>query len=188
MGEKIENFTASFAESIAQQRGRNTEWAIQAVRKSVSITEKEALKIKVIDVVARTSTICSSSPWPQIGIEGASMSCHLRARAFERYGMSLKQKVLNTNADPNIAYLLMMAGILASTWSFPIPVIFPRGRSDLSVAGFRVLQLLADQLCRARVDHSRHRAADRRSVRAQLRVLGVAGYFSSFGIFFSLRH
>src|SRR4029434_4402642 len=53
MGEKIENFTASFAESIAQQRGRNTEWAIQAVRKSVSITEKEALKIKVIDVVAK---------------------------------------------------------------------------------------------------------------------------------------
>ena len=53
MGEKIENFTASFSESIAQQRGRNTEWAIQAVRKSVSITEKEALKIKVIDIVAK---------------------------------------------------------------------------------------------------------------------------------------
>src|SRR6476620_4518791 len=53
MGEKIENFTASFSESIAQQRGRNTEWAIQAVRKSVSITEKEALKKNVIDIVAR---------------------------------------------------------------------------------------------------------------------------------------
>ena len=44
MGEKIENFTASFSEAIAQKRGRNTEWAIQAVRRSVSITEKEALK------------------------------------------------------------------------------------------------------------------------------------------------
>ncbi len=53
MGEKIENFTASFSESIAQKRGRNTEWAIQAVRKSVAITEKEALKKNVIDIVAR---------------------------------------------------------------------------------------------------------------------------------------
>jgi membrane-bound serine protease (ClpP class) len=44
MGEKIENFTASFSETIARQRGRNTEWAIQAVRKSVSITDQEALK------------------------------------------------------------------------------------------------------------------------------------------------
>src|SRR5207244_11349719 len=53
MGEKIENFTASFSESIAQKRGRNAEWAIQAVRKSVSITEREALKKNVIDIVAK---------------------------------------------------------------------------------------------------------------------------------------
>ncbi len=53
MGEKIENFTASFSESIAQKRGRNAEWAIQAVRKSVAITEKEALKKNVIDIVAK---------------------------------------------------------------------------------------------------------------------------------------
>ena len=53
MGEKIENFTASFSETIARQRGRNAEWAIQAVRKSVSVTEKEALKLNVIDIVAK---------------------------------------------------------------------------------------------------------------------------------------
>ena len=53
MGEKIENFTASFSETIARQRGRNAEWAIQAVRKSVSITEKEALKLNVIDIGAK---------------------------------------------------------------------------------------------------------------------------------------
>src|SRR5919202_4327208 len=53
MGEKIENFTASFSETIARQRGRNAEWAIEAVRRSVSITEKEALKKNVIDIVAK---------------------------------------------------------------------------------------------------------------------------------------
>ena len=53
MGEKIENFVASFSETIARQRGRNAEWAIQAVRKGVSITRKEALKLNVIDIVAK---------------------------------------------------------------------------------------------------------------------------------------
>ena len=50
MGEKIENFTASFSETIAQRRGRNTEFAIQAVRRSISITDQEALDKRVIDL------------------------------------------------------------------------------------------------------------------------------------------
>ena len=52
MGEKVENFTASFSEAIAQQRGRNVEWAEKAVRESVSITADEAAKLKVVDFVA----------------------------------------------------------------------------------------------------------------------------------------
>src|SRR5512147_2654602 len=53
MGEKVENFTASFSESIARQRGRNVEWAIKAVRRSVSVAADEAAKLKVVDLVAR---------------------------------------------------------------------------------------------------------------------------------------
>src|SRR5712691_6499165 len=52
LGKKLENFTASFSEAIAQRRGRNVEWAEKAVRESVSITETEALQKKVIDLVA----------------------------------------------------------------------------------------------------------------------------------------
>ena len=52
MREKIENFTVSFIESIAQRRGRNVEWAEKAVRDSVSITEVEALEKNVVDFVA----------------------------------------------------------------------------------------------------------------------------------------
>src|SRR6266446_9606040 len=52
MGEKLENFTASFSEAIAQRRGRNVEWAARAVRESVSITSDEAAKTAVVDFVA----------------------------------------------------------------------------------------------------------------------------------------
>jgi membrane-bound serine protease (ClpP class) len=127
MGEKIENFTASFSESIAQQRGRNTEWAIQAVRKSVSITEKEALKIKVIDVVAKDiDDLLEQAHGRKVDIEGRKHELALKDARVQRYEMSLKQKVLNTIADPNIAYLLMMAGILGLYMEFAHPgVIFP---------------------------------------------------------------
>jgi membrane-bound serine protease (ClpP class) len=145
MGEKIENFTASFSESIAQKRGRNTEWAIQAVRKSVAITEKEALKINVIDIVARDiDDLLKQADGRKIDIDGHKHELALKNVRVMRHEMSLKQKVLNTIADPNIAYLLMMAGILGLYMEFAHPgVIFPgvAGAICLLLA-FASLQLL----------------------------------------------
>ena len=123
MGEKIENFTASFSESIAQKRGRNAEWAIQAVRKSVAITESEALKKKVVDIIARDIDDLLKQADGRTGrSRRQDQELALKTPKCVRHDMSLKQKVLNTLADPNIAYLLMMAGICsACTWNFPIP-------------------------------------------------------------------
>ena len=145
MGEKIENFTASFSESIAQKRGRNTEWAIQAVRKSVAITEKEALKINVIDIVAKDiDDLLSQADGRKVDIDGRKQELSLKGARVTRHEMSLKQKVLNTIADPNIAYLLMMAGLLGLYMEFAHPgVIFPgvAGAICLLLA-FASLQLL----------------------------------------------
>ena len=145
MGEKIENFTASFSESIAQKRGRNTEWAIQAERKSVAITEKEALKIKVIDIVAKDiSDLLEQAHGRKVDIDGSKHELSVKGARIERHEMSLKQKVLNTIADPNIAYLLMMAGLLGLYMEFAHPgVIFPgvAGAICLLLA-FASLQLL----------------------------------------------
>src|SRR6187431_2414669 len=52
MSKKVENDAAAFARTIAAERGRNAEWAEQAVRSSVSATEREAVKLKVVDLVA----------------------------------------------------------------------------------------------------------------------------------------
>src|SRR6185503_3358190 len=127
MGEKIENFTASFSESIAQKRGRNTEWAIQAVRKSVAITESEALKKKVIDIVAKDiDDLLKQADGRKVDLDGKMHVLALKDVKIDRREMSLKQKILNTLADPNIAYLLMMAGLLGLYMEFSHPgVIFP---------------------------------------------------------------
>jgi membrane-bound serine protease (ClpP class) len=127
MGEKIENFTASFSETIAQKRGRNTEWAIEAVRKSVSITESDALKKNVIDIVAKDlQDLLKQADGRKADLDGRLETLMLKDVRVERYDMSLKQKILNALADPNIAYLLMMAGVLGLYMEFSHPgVIFP---------------------------------------------------------------
>jgi membrane-bound serine protease (ClpP class) len=127
MGEKIENFTASFSEAIAQKRGRNTEWAVQAVRKSVSITEKDALKKNVIDIVAKdVDDLLRQADGRKVDLDGHQEKLSLKDVRITRYEMSLKQKILNALAHPNIAYLLLMAGILGLYMEFSHPgVIFP---------------------------------------------------------------
>jgi len=127
MGEKIENFTASFSESIAQKRGRNTEWAIQAVRKSVAITETDALKKNVIDIIAKDlDDLLKQVHGRKVDIDGHMQALDFKDVRVQRFEMSFKQKLINALADPNIAYLLMMAGLLGLYMEFAHPgVIFP---------------------------------------------------------------
>ncbi|MGH7831842.1 MAG: NfeD family protein [Candidatus Binatia bacterium] len=127
MGEKMENYAASFIEAIAQKRGRNAEWAIQAVRRSVSITEKEALAKKVIDIVAKdVDDLLRQADGRKVEINDKQQLLSLKNVRVERFEMNLKQKIIDTLADPNIAYLLLMAGILGLYMEFSHPgVIFP---------------------------------------------------------------
>lgn len=147
MGEKIENFTASFSEAIAQKRGRNTEWAIQAVRRSVSITEKEALKKNVIDIVAKDiDDLLRQAEGKTVDVDGHEQSLSFKGVRVERFEMGLKQKIINTLSDPNIAYLLMMAGILGLYMEFSHPgVIFPGVAGGiallLALTSFQVLPI-----------------------------------------------
>jgi membrane-bound serine protease (ClpP class) len=129
MREKLENFTASFSETIAQKRGRNTEWAAQAVRESVSITEREALEKGVIDYVATSiDDLLRQSEGKKVDVNGESATLafaaardadgHVRVVTLE---MRLKHKVLNILADPNVAGLLMMAALAGLYFEFSNP-------------------------------------------------------------------
>jgi membrane-bound serine protease (ClpP class) len=145
MGEKIVNDMAAFIETIAQKRGRNTEWAIQAVRKSVSVTETEALKKNVIDIVARdVNDLLDQAHGRKVDLNGNKLELSLKNVRIVPYEMSLKQKILNTIAHPNIAYLLMMAGILGLYMEFSHPgTIFPGVAGAISLLlAFASLQLL----------------------------------------------
>ena len=145
MGEKIENFTASFSETIAQRRGRNTDFAIQAVRRSLSITDTEALEKRVIDIIAYdVSDLLKQANGREVEIGGVKRTLDFDGVSILRIEMGLKQKVINILAHPNIAYLLMMAGILGLYMEFSNPgALFPGIAGGiallLALASFQVL-------------------------------------------------
>ena len=79
MGEKITNYASAWIRSIAEKRGRNAEWAEQAVRKSVSITEKEALENKIIDLIAKDeSSLLEAIDGRTIQLDSESRTLHTR--------------------------------------------------------------------------------------------------------------
>lgn len=145
MGEKVENFAASFIETIAQKRGRNAEWAIQAVRKSVSVTEKDALAKNVVDVVAKDlDDLLNQIDGRKVEVNDRQQVLSVKNAKIERFEMSLKQKIINKLADPQIAVLLFMAGILGLYMEFSHPgVLFPGVAGAIAlVLAFTSLQII----------------------------------------------
>ena len=120
--EKAENLLTAFIESIAQQRKRNVEWVAKAVRESEAVTADEALELGVIDIVAATRgdllTQLLEHPFPFQGEMVVLDLVDARQRIIE---MDALTRVLNVIVDPNVAVLLMMAGLLGLYIEFNQP-------------------------------------------------------------------
>ena len=145
MGQKVENFTATFAREIAQQRGRNEDWIEQAVRHSVAIGEREALAKNVVDIVAPDlRSLLTQASGRKVQVAGQTVTLAIADATVRRAQMTPGQQLLNVLADPNIVYLLLMAGLIGLYFEFAHPgVIFPGVAGAicllLALASFQVL-------------------------------------------------
>ena len=113
MKEKVENDSVAYIKSIAQQRGRNAAWAEDAVRKSVSVTEREALKLKVIDLVAEdVPALLKQLEGRTINLPSGPIILKTAGASVREFPMGLRLEWLKAISDPNIAYLLMTIGTI----------------------------------------------------------------------------
>ncbi|MGN6530706.1 MAG: NfeD family protein [Ginsengibacter sp.] len=111
MNEKVVNDAAAFLRTIAEKRNRNVQWAEDAVRNSVAITEQEALEKNVINLVAiNEKDLLTQVDGKQIQLENSSKILHTKNAIVETLEMGFFQKVLSRISDPNIAYIIMMLG------------------------------------------------------------------------------
>ncbi len=127
MAEKATNDAAAYIKSLAERTGRNSKWAEDAVRKSVSATETEALKKGIIDIVSKDLNTLLST------IDGRKVKTVLGEKILKtananviREEMSLRYKILNVITDPNVAYMLMLLGFYGLFFELTNPgSIFP---------------------------------------------------------------
>ena len=127
MSDKIINDTVAWAVTIAKSRGRNAEWTTKLVVESASVTEKEALDVGLIDLIASDVPDLLAKMDGRV-VEVAGVKVELRTKGAEpvRLPMSRRQDFLAAITNPNIAYLLMMLGTLGLIFEFTHPGIgFP---------------------------------------------------------------
>ena len=125
---KMESFAASFARTIAEQRGRNPDWVEKAVRQSASIGDRDALRLHVVEIVARDlPDLLSQANGRQVSVGGRMQTLNLAGAPIERREMTLKERVIDKLSDPNIVYLLLMAGVVGLYFEFAHPGVYAPG-------------------------------------------------------------
>jgi len=122
MSRKIENDAAAYARSIAKTRGRSEEWVEKAVRKSESITADEALKLKVIDVVAPDiEKLLAAIDQKEVTVGGQKRKISTAGAVTSTQKMGTRQGILAAISNPNIAYLLLLIGLAGLYFEFSTP-------------------------------------------------------------------
>ena len=127
MAEKVVNDAVAFIKSIAEQKGRNAKWAEDAVRKSISATETEALKNQVIDLIANDiASLLKQIDGKKVKLIVGEREIKTSGAKVIRHEMGLRHKILNLISDPNVAYILMILGFYGLFFELTNPgAIFP---------------------------------------------------------------
>jgi membrane-bound serine protease (ClpP class) len=123
MKQKMENDAAALMRSVVAKRGRNVELAESAVRESKSFTDQEALDKKLIEYIATSEQDLFRQMTGKSlkRFNGAAVTLNLADQPVIDYRMTLKQRILSSIMDPNVAFILLAIGALALYAEFNHP-------------------------------------------------------------------
>lgn len=109
---KVLNDTIAFIRTISERRGRNAEWAETAVREGASITDTEALAENVVDLVAPSlPALLDEIDGREVEVLDRTVALHTADADVRTIEAGLRFRILDTIANPNIAFVLMLIGI-----------------------------------------------------------------------------
>jgi membrane-bound serine protease (ClpP class) len=122
MERKMVNDAAAYIRGLAQRRGRNAQWAEQAVRAAVSLTATEALRKNVIEVIATDlQDLLRKLDGRQVEIDGAERTLDTDNLRVEAVAPDWRSRLLAVITDPNVAYILMLVGIYGLIFELASP-------------------------------------------------------------------
>jgi membrane-bound serine protease (ClpP class) len=146
MAEKVVNDAAAYVEGIALKRNRNKELAIKFVRESISLSEKEALKNRMIDLLAPDlKTLIAEIDGKAVETADGTKKLETRNLTINMKKMGMRDTILKTLSDPNIAYILFLIGLAGLYFEFSNPgVILPGVIGGISlILAFYSMQTLS---------------------------------------------
>lgn len=124
MEQKIVNDAVAYIKSLSQLRGRNAEWAERAVREGASLAAEDALRLGVIDLMADSLTgLLGQLDGRVVEVAGSPVTLATAGLAVNRHSVDWRSEFLGVITNPNIAYMLMLAGIYGLLIEFYNPGI-----------------------------------------------------------------
>jgi membrane-bound serine protease (ClpP class) len=138
--EKATNDAAASIRAIAERYGRNADWAVRAVRESVSASAEEALRLNVIDLIAPdVPTLLADVDGRTVTVAGGEqVTLRLAGATLEPSDMSVFASIFHAFLDPNIAFLFFWGGLALLVLELFIP-----GGVAGTVGGLMLLTSLA---------------------------------------------
>jgi len=119
---KLVNDAAAYLRSLAQMRGRNAEWAEEAVREAVSLPAQEALDIGVIDLIATDlQDLLRQIHGRTVTVQGREKTLSTEGASLVRIEPDWRNRLLSVISNPNVAYVLMLIGIYGLIYEFSNP-------------------------------------------------------------------
>lgn len=122
MQRKIINDATAYIEGLAQLRGRNSDWAKQAVREGVSLPAEQALQQQVINLLARdVPDLLAQLDGTTVEMQQQHITLALKDAQLIAYQPSWRHQFLSVLTNPNVAYILMLLGIYGLFFEFSNP-------------------------------------------------------------------
>jgi len=122
LAEKQIHDASAYIRGLAQLRGRNAEWAERAVREAVSLSADEALKLKVIDLIAKdVPDLLKRVDGRKVNVAGIDRKLDTADAATIAIEPDWRSRLLSVITDPSMALILMMIGIYGLVFEFSHP-------------------------------------------------------------------
>jgi membrane-bound serine protease (ClpP class) len=116
------NDAAAYIRGLAQLRGRNADWAEQAVRESLSLSAHEALKLKVVDYVANdVADLLKQLDGKSLNVSGQMLRLSTAGAALIDHAPDWRTQLLAVITNPSVALLLIMFGVYGLIFEFINP-------------------------------------------------------------------
>jgi membrane-bound serine protease (ClpP class) len=142
---KVLNDAVAYIRSLAQLRGRNAQWAEKAVREAATLTASEAKAQGVVNIIApNIPDLLRQSDGRTVTVNGHVVTLKTAGLTVITVEPNWRSRFLGIITDPNIAYLLLLAGIYGIMFEFFSPgTYFPGVLGAISlVLGLYALNLL----------------------------------------------